>query len=91
MPSSRKPVKLLWLLPPGIAFISGSIYFIQGGFGGGHGAYDRLLVFLGLPWSLFPLPGLFSRSDLIGLIILPFVFNSLLVTLLNLWFRKVRQ
>ena len=84
----EKLAQRLWLLPIALVLISTLIYFAQGGFGGGHGSFDRLLFILGLPWCLLPLPGPFHRSDLIWLIAVPFLINSMLVSLLTLWLRK---
>jgi len=87
----EKLARLLWLVPLALGLPSTLIYFGQGGFGGGHGSYDRLLFALGLPWCLLPLPGLFHSSDLIWLIAVPFVINSMIFSLLAFWLRKPLQ
>jgi len=88
MTSREKLAHRLWLIPIALVLTSTIIYFAQGGFGGGHGSFDRLLLVLGLPWCLLPLPGVFHSSDLIWLIAVPFLINSVLVSLLTLWLRK---
>lgn len=82
-----KWLRRLWLLPPALALISTALYFGQGGFGGGHGRFDAVLLSLGLPWSLLPLPDFLLASDLVWLTVLPLLINSALVACVTLWLR----
>lgn len=88
MTDPRRWVRLFWLWPASQALLSSLVYFLQGGFGGGDGHYDWLLLVLGLPWSLCPLPAVFHSADLIWLVVVPFVFNAVLVAGLTLVLRK---
>ena len=55
------------------------LFLIQGGFGGGHGRFDRTIVVLGLPWILISWPEFLYRHDSIWLLVLPFVINLSIV------------
>jgi hypothetical protein len=83
----RLPTFLL-LLPIAVGLLATSIYFWQGGFGGGHGTFDRILFTLALPWCLLPLPESFFKSDILWLIVAPFILNLLLAALLTGWLRR---
>lgn len=83
--------RLLWLLPIAIGSTSTALYFRQGGFGAGHGDFDRILYVLAMPWSLVPLPDAVFPSDFIWLIVVPFVLDSVLVALLARWLRGSRR
>ncbi|MBX7104029.1 MAG: hypothetical protein K1X57_08100 [Gemmataceae bacterium] len=55
------------------------LFACQGGFGGGHGRYDRAIGLLGLPAFLaldrIPVPAAFEQSDLWLVIWLPAIIN----------------
>jgi len=38
----------------GVAVLSTTLFMLQGGFGGGHLDYDRLLGILAMPWLFVP-------------------------------------
>ena len=66
----------LWALV-GVPFLSSLfLYFIQGGFGGGHGRFDEPIFLLAWPWAYLPLPHIFYAADFIWLILIPFALNS---------------
>jgi hypothetical protein len=61
--------------------LSAMLFQIQGGFGAGHGDFDFLLYVLSFPWSLIEWPEIFYRRDYIWLIVVPLVFNGILVSI----------
>lgn len=68
---------------PLLAGLTASLLFLaQGGFGGGHGKFDGLIVVLGLPTVLMsesaPLPNFITRHDFFLIVALPTVMNTLL-------------
>ncbi len=83
-------MRLLQVLPllALFAFVASTALFLsQGGFGGGHGRFDKVIVILGLPWVLIPWPDVFLRSDYLSFIFLPLVMNLGFVGLLLLVLR----
>jgi hypothetical protein len=69
-----------------VAVVSSLVFLSQGGFGGGHGKFDRLIYMLGLPWdwvlSHAPLPQWSKwllEYDLVWLVVVPFMINICLV------------
>lgn len=76
-------IRSLYVLCLLIAAVSLAAFAMQGGFGGGHGDWDRVLWVLALPWALIPWPAVVLRHDLVWLTLLPFVLNVLVVTLLG--------
>jgi len=71
----------LWLalLPIVSALVATSLFLSQGGFGGGHGRFDRTIGVLGLPAIVVMdatwLPGPLQDNDLVLDIWLPAVLN----------------
>ncbi len=58
------------------AGLTSTILFVrQGGFGAGHGRFDRTIGMLGFPWVLLPWPDFVFRHDFIAVVLLPFVIN----------------
>lgn len=86
-----KLARHLWLLPILLALTSTLVYFGQGGFGAGHGPFDQVLFALALPWCLLPIPGQFLGPDLVWLVAVPLLINSIAVALLSYWLRRSRQ
>jgi hypothetical protein len=74
-----------------IPLISGSIatilFLMQGGFGGGHLPYDRLIGYFALPSVLlfenFGVPTFAAHHDIVLLVWGPAVLNSLMLWLLT--------
>lgn len=58
-----------------VAGLAMTFFWIQGGFGGGHGDFDRLIYVLGLPWAAIPWPDMMLRHDFVWLIGIPLVLN----------------
>jgi hypothetical protein len=52
------------------------LFFVQGGYGGGHGRFDRAIGLLGFPWVLIPWPDTFFKVDFVALVLLPFIINA---------------
>lgn len=66
-----------------VGIVSGACLILQGGFGGGHGDWDRVLYVLSFPWILIPWPDVVQMSDFVRFTLLPFVFNLLSITLVR--------
>jgi hypothetical protein len=58
-----------------IAATASILYSIQGGFGAGHGNFDKMLLILGFPWAFFPWPAVILKHDFVWLIGMPFIMN----------------
>jgi hypothetical protein len=70
-----------------IGAVSASCFLAQGGFGGGHGNFDRVIFVLSLPWSLIPWPDFVMTSDIVWLVVLPVVLNAGVALLAGALFR----
>jgi hypothetical protein len=62
-------------IPIALGVVAGVLFLLQGGFGGGHGDYDRTIGLLAMPCilvtALFPVwPG-----DFLGAVLLPAIMN----------------
>jgi hypothetical protein len=70
---------LLWI-PTGAAIIATALQAMQGGFGAGHGSFDRIIWALGLPGVLMDAwaPAPVARHDLLLLVWWPWLWNVLL-------------
>ena len=73
--------RLVWI--PIIAAVVATVLLVaQGGFGAGHGAFDRAIWILGLPASLLvewvPAPRVVERHDLLLMVWWPAIWNVLL-------------
>lgn len=70
------------LFPLVEGLVASVLFFIQGGFGGGHGKFDSLIVILGLPTVLMteaaPLPRFIVGRDILFIVWLPALMNALL-------------
>jgi hypothetical protein len=62
-----------------IALLATLFFFLNDGFGAGHGPYDRALGILALPWILLPWPDFMLKHDFVGLILVPLVLNLFVV------------
>ncbi len=62
-----------------ITLITTVLFFLNHGFGAGHGTYDRALGILALPWILLPWPNSLFKNDFVRLILIPLVSNLLVV------------
>ncbi|HEY2235575.1 MAG TPA: hypothetical protein VGK01_19045 [Candidatus Angelobacter sp.] len=62
-----------------ITLLATIFFFLNYGFGAGHGPYDRALGILALPWILIPWPDFLFKNDLVWLVLLPLVLNLLVV------------
>jgi hypothetical protein len=77
------------------AFAASSFLFAaQGGFGRGHGQFDRGLYFLGAPWLLILAAMQWSESiwlgDYVMIVLLPLVCNLTVVAVLWLLLKRRR-
>ena len=83
------------LVPIVAAAISTILFVIQGGAGGGHGAFDGLIGILMLPSVLLfvvvPLPDVVLRHDYLFLIALPMLVNFALLWLGTYLFAFLRR
>jgi hypothetical protein len=77
--NARYLVIILWVAVFGVAMLAAVLCLVQGGFGGGHGPWDRALMILGLPWNLLPWPDSVVNRPLIWLVLIPFFFNGVIV------------
>jgi hypothetical protein len=72
--------------------LTSTILFVwQGGFGGGHLRYDRLLYVLGLPWIYLPLPKGIMEHGFIWVVAIPWIFNGILCSILVKLFGRVGE
>jgi hypothetical protein len=62
-----------------ITLLATVLFFLNHGFGAGHGPYDRALGILGLPWILLPRPYFVFKYDFVWLVLVPLVLNLLVV------------
>jgi hypothetical protein len=67
-------------VPITLGVVAGALFLWQGGFGGGHGDFDRAIGLLGMPGilvtALFPL----WPNDFLGAVLFPAILN------LAVWF-----
>ena len=74
-----KRISLVWL-PAVLGAIAALLMLVQGGYGGGHGSFDGLVITLMLPAVLLvqflPLPTWALRNDFILIVVLPALVNS---------------
>ena len=88
---------LLWFvaIPIAAATLASGPFFLQGGFGGGHGRFDGAIALLGLPSVLLieavPLPHLLEKSDLIHVIWVPAAVNCILWALAGVGVEALRR
>src|SRR5438876_7903159 len=64
-----------------LALAASYLYVIQGGFGAGHGRFDKALFIMSLPWSAVPWPEALARRDYVWLIVIPLTLNLTLLSL----------
>lgn len=74
-----------------LALTSSALFWGQGGFGGGHGNFDKPVFILGLPWTLVPWPEFLIKHDFVWLIGLPFALNVLSVFVITTAIRGYRR
>jgi hypothetical protein len=85
----------LFLVPTVAAVVAATLFLLQGGFGGGHGRFDRAIGLLGLPGILLS-PGIAQAADLplsdfVVVALLPAVLNVLMVSLIVVLVRPKRR
>jgi hypothetical protein len=73
-----------------IAIASTILYWAQGGFGGGHGRFDKTLYVLALPAAALPWPEVLRRRDYMWLIVMPLLVNLSLSALLRAVLARLR-
>jgi hypothetical protein len=61
---------------------SSTLFAAQGGFGAGHGRFDRALLVFGLPWLLIPWPESSWVSVYVMIVLLPLACNLAVVLVL---------
>ena len=86
----NKLTKILVVLPLITGLIATTLFFVQGGFGAGHGKFDQVIFFCGSP-SIFLLEWLDQTPlafpylpDIVLIILLPTVVNIILFFLLGM-------
>jgi hypothetical protein len=83
-------VRLL-VLVAAIAATSSVLFLRQGGFGGGHGDFDKVIFVLALPWSEIPWPEFLTKHDFVWLVGLPLLLNVATVLVLAVAVRARQQ
>jgi hypothetical protein len=71
----KNGLKVAFLTVATTAAASSLLFLKQGGFGGGHGEFDKAIFVLGLPWAAISWPPVFMKHDFVWLIGLPLVLN----------------
>jgi hypothetical protein len=82
------PLRLVWIVVLLAGALSATMFVAQGGFGGGHGKFDPVLILLGLPWSILPLPEVISEHDALRIVATPVLANAVLLGTLTAVLRK---
>lgn len=62
-----------------LALAATACLLAQGGFGWGHGALDRAMFALALPWSLIPWPAGLVTFDFVWLVLMLFLIDVTIV------------
>ncbi len=65
-----------------LGIVASVLFFIQGGFGAGHGRFDNAIFIMGLPWAAMPWPSPVIRYDFVWLIGLPLILNATSIVLI---------
>lgn len=82
-----KVARFLPVVPLICGLTATAMFVMQGGFGGGHGPYDFFIGVLGLPsislMEMLPLPDLIGEYDVLLVVWIPAIFNTLLFSLLS--------
>ena len=78
----------LWTLIILAGGLGVGLFLLQGGFGAGHGRFDRVLVWLGFPWCLVPWPEFVIKSDFVWLVLIPVSINVIIVLALTIALRR---
>lgn len=86
-----KVTKIALLAVAAVALTSSFLFLKQGGFGGGHGDFDKTLFILGLPWASIPWPGFVTKHDFVWLIALPFSLNASTVLMVTAVVGRARR
>ena len=86
-----KGAKLALLGVTALAATSSLLFLKQGGFGGGHGDFDKALFIMGLPWAGIRWPEMFMKHDFVWLIGLPFCLNVAIVLVITAAVRATRR
>jgi len=82
-------MRVALLLAVVIAAASAVLFLKQGGFGGGHGDFDKIIFILGLPWTGIPWPQFIIKHDFIWLIGLPLAMNAMSVLAFTVAVRRL--
>lgn len=84
MKLDRPPV-VVACIPLGLGLVSSAFYFIQGGFGAGHGRFDFFVILNALPfvrllesWPLFAM-----QPELLWIVWVPALINATFLFLLG--------
>lgn len=88
---SGKRLLLIPAIPFGIALVSGTLFAMQGGFGGGHGPFDFAIGALAFPWAYILFPTHQRFPDFFNLILAPLLLNLLIAVVLVVLLRNVRR
>lgn len=81
--------KALIFVPIAAGVISTILFLVQGGFGGGHSPLDFLIVALGFPSILLPIPSSMAIPDILLVVWIPSLLNALLFFLLGSFLTKL--
>ena len=87
----KNGMKIALLSTVAIAITSSVLFLRQGGFGGGHGDFDKAIFFLGFPWVCLSWPHFLVKHDFVWLIVLPCTLNSITVLVLAGVIRALRR
>jgi hypothetical protein len=67
--------KSMLVVPATLAVVASALFLWQGGFGAGHGSFDRAIWFMGLPGTAVMMLLPFWPGDFLMLVLCPFVIN----------------
>jgi hypothetical protein len=85
-------MKPKWVLavPIGLAAVASLLFVSQDGFGAGHGVFDQVIWYIGLPGTALTASLAFAPGDFVALVALPLVINlTLWATAACLWSRRL--
>ena len=89
--SLARGTKIALLAVAAVAVVSTALFLKQGGFGGGHGDFDKVILVLGFPWAALPWRGFLARHDFAWLVALPCVLNVITVMVVSAVVRACRR
>jgi len=68
-------IRWIRAIPIALGVVAGALFLLQGGFGGGHGDFDRAIGLLGLPGILVTTLLPVWPGDFLAVVLLPAITN----------------